>query len=95
MIDFDEVVALTGAIDLMIAKTKELGSAPVDYTEIEYTTRGGLSAGFFQKKSEQTAFVKVSRYSSHGAVFFEATRLSELRTILVAAADKLKALGAR
>jgi hypothetical protein len=95
VIDFDEVVALAGAIDLMIGKAKEMGSAPVDYTEVEYTTRGGLSVGFFQKGTEQTAIIKVTKYSSHGTVYFGTERLSELRAIVAAAADKLKALGAR
>lgn len=79
------------SIDVITAEAERLKGQKVEYKEVIFKTRGGVSLGFFQAGSEQNAFFQVnSSGSSDAIVFGEINLLKHLKVLLEKAQARLQ-----
>lgn len=86
-VDADELDALIKSIKII--KEKVITTIPTTYTEVEYFSRGGFSAGCFSKDSSWTFYIKIDKYFGDSYVFLETSKIDELITSLETAKTKL------
>jgi hypothetical protein len=87
MLDEDEIDGLVKSIQLIIEKV--LPSKATNYTEVNFLSRSGFSAGCFSKKDSWTTYLKLERYDSNSYVFMEKDDLTQLLSILNQAKTKM------
>jgi hypothetical protein len=87
ILDEDEIDGLIKSIKII--QSKVLPSKASNYTEVNFRSRSGFSAGCFSKKDTWTTFMKLEKYDSNSYVFMEAEDLAELLKILEASKLKL------
>jgi hypothetical protein len=94
-LDFDELEPWLNAIDQMIKWVAKMKNEKREYTVIKYTSRGGISIGFYQVGLDQIAYLELSRFSSEGMMLIDITQLTQMQKLFLKARNKLIALGAR
>lgn len=90
-IDEEELAEVIKSIDVITAEAERLKGQKVEYKEVIFKTRGGVSLGFFQAGSKQNAFFQVnSSDSSDAIVFGEINLLKHLKVLLEKAQARLQ-----
>lgn len=87
LLDEDEIDGLIKSIKII--RDKILPSTTANYTEVNFRSRSGFSAGCFSKKNSWTTFMKLERFDSNSYVFMEKEDLAQLLTLLQDAKSKL------
>lgn len=82
-LDIDEIDAFVKSGKLLI-ETLANGS-PTDYTEFQFTSRGGFQAGAFSSKSDWSYFMKLEKYDSDSYVFLSKDDFSKIINTIEAA----------
>jgi hypothetical protein len=96
VLDFDEAVALLGAIDKMKAVAAEMATSPLGpNTEVKFVTRAGFEAGFYQDASAQTGYVQLDPTLRDSFAGGKIGLLDNLAEVLSRAIAKLREAGAR
>lgn len=87
ILDPDELDALIKSLSVL--KEKVYPTSPTDYTEINFRSRSGFSAGCFFDKGKWSPYMKLEKYDSNSYVFFELDDTQSLIDILTKAKLKL------
>jgi len=95
VIDSEELTSMIDALGYMIKLAASMQGKKVEYTEVVFTTRGGVSVGFYQNGTEQNAHFRVNSYSSDAYVFGPMNLLSTLKNLLEQSVNKLDAVTAQ
>jgi len=86
-LDVDEVDALLKA--LRYIKDDGRKTEPKSYTEIEYTTRSGFTAGCYYSRGDWKFFIKLERYDSKSYQWFNYLDLEKLINLIEQGAKQL------
>ncbi len=87
LLDADELDALIKSLSLL--KDKIYITTPTDYTEINFRSRSGFSAGCFFNKGKWSPFMKLERFDSNSYVFLDLEDSQPLIDLLTKAKAKL------
>lgn len=87
MLDPDELDALIKSLNVL--KEKIYPTSPTDYTEINFKSRSGFSAGCFFDKGKWSPYMKLEKHDSDSYVFFDLNDTQNLIDILAKAKLKL------
>ncbi len=87
LLDADEIDGLIKSIKIIQEKVLPISAS--NYTEVNFSSRSGFSAGCFSKKDTWTTFMKLEKYDSNSYIFMEKDDLEKLLTILEQAKAKL------
>lgn len=87
LLDQDEIEGLIKSIKIM--QEKILPTVAGNYTEVNFSSRSGFSAGCFSKKDSWTTFMKLEKYDSNSYIFMDKEDLNSLLGILDQAKAKL------
>lgn len=87
MLDEDEIDGLMKSI--RIIQEKILPTIAENYTEVNFRSRSGFTAGCFSKKDSWTTFMKLERFDSNSYVFMDKDDLSQLLSLLQQAKGKM------
>jgi len=74
---------------LKIIQDKILPTTASNYTEVNFRSRSGFSAGCFSKKDSWSAYMKLERYDSDSYVWMNKDDLSKLLALMEQAKSKL------
>jgi hypothetical protein len=85
VVDKDEVQGLLNALRIM--RDQVLTSTRDVYTEVTFTSRSGLQAGCYydEGKKKWTGYVRVDKYHARSVVYFDATDLATLLSLIESA----------
>jgi len=86
-LDVDEIDALIKSITII--KENVLPQIKNNYTEIQYTSRGGFIAGCYWSDKSWTGFMKIEKYDKDSYMWFKSTEFDQLLTVLNNAKLKL------
>lgn len=86
-LDKDEVDGLIKSLSIL--KSNVLTSQRDSYTEVEFTSRSGFSAGAFYADGKWSAFMKLKKYDSDSYVFIKPEDLDALAGLLQQAKPQL------
>jgi hypothetical protein len=86
-LDVDELDALLRSIALIIEEI--LPSAPENYVEVAFTSRGGFAAGCYYTSGKWTGFMKLERFDGDSFIWFDSSTYGELLAILQQVKTKL------
>src|SRR5262249_43350538 len=87
-LDADEVDGLIKSLTLL--KTTVFPSTKEVYTEVNYTSRGGVVAGAYYADNKWNAFFKIAKYDSRSSVTMKPEDFDQLLTLLQQVKEKLK-----
>ncbi|MEQ1645450.1 MAG: hypothetical protein ABL959_18515 [Pyrinomonadaceae bacterium] len=89
-LDADEVDGLIKSINFL--KMNVFDTTKEDYTEVEYTSRAGFSAGAFftLKEKKWSGFLKLAKYDSDSSVFMDPRDFDRVLELVQLAKEKLK-----
>jgi hypothetical protein len=87
-VDAEEIDRLTKAIDLI--KTSAFTTAPDNFTDLAYRTRGGFAIGALYANRKWSAFLRLDRYEPKTAVYLDESQLDTLRAYLVKAKESIR-----
>lgn len=93
-LDYDEAKEVVESLSYMGNMATKMAGESVEYTEIEFKTKGDFSAGFYQKETKQAAFIRLSSYGEGALVSINMSQIQELHDLVEAATKKLQSLGA-
>lgn len=88
-LDLEEIEGLSKAIDYVISLSEKWEAVQKDYTEVEFSTEGDLTIGFYQRGIKQKAFMSSGRI---GRVMVHFSKVEKLHSIKVMADRSLKLL---
>lgn len=90
ILDADEIDGLIASIKLM--QDSIFRSSPVNYTEVNFKSRGGFEAGCFWSKDDNkwSVYLKLEQYDSDSYVWLKQEDFEELMALLREAKGKLK-----
>ena len=88
-LDLEEIEGLSKAIDYVISLSEKWEAVRKDYTEVEFSTEGDFSIGFYQRGIKQTAFLSSGRI---GRVVVHFSKMEKLNSVKVMADNGLKLL---
>jgi hypothetical protein len=94
VLDFDEGVALSDALSRMSAMIGEMAQSNRSYSEVEFESVSGFTAGFYQKGRDQASYFQLERFGSDATVFGNVSELVTAKASVDAALAKLRELGA-
>ncbi len=87
LLDPDEVDGLMKSIKIM--QDKVFPTAPTNYTEVYYQSRGGFEGGCFMSKNTWSTYLKLEKYDDKSFVWLNIDDLATLYTYLEQAKAKL------
>ncbi len=93
-LDYDECADAAAALRFMQKMAAEWASTQREYTEVEYTSRGRVTFGFYQKGTEQAAYAYVGGPIGAKGVFMSADKLGELAKLVEGGVQRLAQMGA-
>jgi hypothetical protein len=80
VLDSDEIESLKTSMEII--KNQIFPSAPKNYTEVTYKSRGGFEAGCFLSKGKWSPYLKLDKYDSDSYLFFDIENLTEFLILL-------------
>lgn len=87
LLDADEIEGLLKSIKLI--QDKIFPTVSDNYTEVNFKSRSGFSAGCFSEKKGWATFIKLEKFDSNSYVFMDKEELDKLANILEEAKNKL------
>lgn len=87
LLDEDEIDGLIKSIKII--QEKVLPTTATNYTEVNFRSRSGFTAGCFSKKESWTAFIKLERFDSNSYVFMDKEDLNQLLALLQQAKSQM------
>lgn len=94
-LDYNEAKDVAKSLSYMKDMATKMANKSVEYTEVEFRTKGDFSVGFYQSGTNQKAFARLSRYGSDALAHFQMSQMQELHDLVESAVQKLQTLGAK
>ncbi len=89
----DALPCMIHGLDFLVEAAERMGSEAHEYREVDFETKEGQTAGFYQKEHEQTAYLRVSSDAS-ASLYFPTSGLPTLRRLIQQTLELLRSLGA-
>jgi len=80
-LDLEEIEGLSKAIDYVISLSEKWKAVQKDYIEVEFSTEGDFSIGFYQKGIKQKAFMSSGRIGRVMVHFSKVEKLSAVKAM--------------
>lgn len=87
LLDADELDGLIKS--LKIIQEKVFPTTPADYTEVNFASRSGFSAGCFYSKNKWSSYMKLEKYDSKSYEWLNAEDIPKLLSLLEQAKSKI------
>jgi hypothetical protein len=87
LLDPDELDALIKSLSIIQDKVSK--TSPADYTEVNFRSRSGFSAGCYYSKNKWSAYMKLEKFDGNSFVFFDIEDIQKFIDILLLCKPKL------